>query len=102
VIGAMVVIFIGIMLLLNTMKVLPWEMWDDVRQFWPILVILFGLKMMVGDSHLARVLMGGLTFVVLAFVVLQLMVKYQVDVTKIWVVIKQNLVQLQIDRVRWG
>jgi hypothetical protein len=33
----------GIVLLLNTLGALPWDIWDSVARWWPALVILLGL-----------------------------------------------------------
>jgi hypothetical protein len=34
---------VGIVLLLNTLGVLPWERWSEIGRFWPVLVIAVGL-----------------------------------------------------------
>lgn len=41
--GPIAVVAVGILLLLSTLDVLPWRIWDDLARYWPILVILLGL-----------------------------------------------------------
>ena len=36
----------GVVLLLNTLNVLPWESWSEIGRFWPVLVIAFGLSIL--------------------------------------------------------
>jgi len=44
----MPVVFIaaGVVLLLNTLQVLDWGVWQDIAKLWPIAVILFGLNLL--------------------------------------------------------
>jgi len=42
----LVLIAAGVLLLLNTLGVLPWDAWSEIWRFWPILVILFGLTIL--------------------------------------------------------
>jgi len=36
----------GVVLLLNTLQVLDWGIWQDIAKLWPIAVILFGLNLL--------------------------------------------------------
>ncbi|MER3458484.1 MAG: hypothetical protein C4309_07525, partial [Chloroflexota bacterium] len=49
-IGPILLIAIGIVLLLNTLNVLPWGIWGTLWRFWPILLILIGLEILFGRS----------------------------------------------------
>ena len=42
-----VLIGAGIVLLLNTLGILPWESWSKIGRFWPVLLVLFGLSILV-------------------------------------------------------
>jgi len=42
----LILIAAGVLLLLNTLGVLPWDAWSEIWRFWPILVILFGLAVL--------------------------------------------------------
>ena len=45
--GPLVLIAAGVVLLLNTLGVLPWSIWSQIGRFWPVLVILGGLSILV-------------------------------------------------------
>jgi hypothetical protein len=54
-------IFAGIILFLNTLEILPWEVWNQIVKFWPILIIMTGLRIIIGQNIVSRVLMILLT-----------------------------------------
>jgi len=41
----------GITLLLNSLGFLPWTVWADIIQLWPILIIFFGLQIFFRGSN---------------------------------------------------
>ncbi len=43
----------GIVLLLNTLDVVSWAVWEDIARFWPVLLIAIGV------SGILRGLKGG-------------------------------------------
>jgi hypothetical protein len=43
----------GIVLLLNTLNVVSWAVWEDIARFWPVLLIAIGV------SGILRGLKGG-------------------------------------------
>lgn len=66
--GAIVLIFLGIIFLFNSTGLVPWSMWAWVWGYWPILIILMGLKLLLGESAVFRMLMTVVTILVLAAV----------------------------------
>lgn len=48
-------ILVGIMFLLNTTGVVSWSIWMYVLRFWPILIVLIGVRIILGNSLFARV-----------------------------------------------
>jgi len=36
----------GVVLLLNTLGIVPWRSWSEIGRFWPVLVIVFGLSIL--------------------------------------------------------
>ena len=36
----------GVLLLLNTLGIVPWRSWSEIGRFWPVLVIVFGLSIL--------------------------------------------------------
>lgn len=55
----------GIVLLLNNSGVLPWEIWNVIFRFWPVILILAGI-----DFILYNIILGGLvSFLISVFVI---------------------------------
>jgi len=48
-------IFLGILFLCNTMGIIPWSVWEMLKQFWPVIFILIGLDTIFGRSGIGRV-----------------------------------------------
>jgi predicted ferric reductase len=63
-------IFIGIVLLLNTFNVVSWEVWQSIWQFWPILLILGGIHVVLGNNQVSRVIMTVLSLAIFALLLL--------------------------------
>ncbi len=42
-VGGILLIFIGAVLLLQTLGVLPWSLWFTLWWFWPVILIIAGL-----------------------------------------------------------
>ncbi len=76
-------LFAGVVLLLNSLGVLPWTIWSEMLKFWPILVILLGLKILLGSSVLAHTLINIIYFAVFAYLLLFLLLKFAPDLL-IW------------------
>lgn len=51
---AIFAILLGLVFLLNNFGVLPWEIWQNVWKFWPVLLILFGIEAILGRSSSFR------------------------------------------------
>ncbi len=58
----------GGVLLLNTLVIVPWSFWESVWRFWPILLVLAGLEIILGKSAFSRAVLFVLTLAILAFV----------------------------------
>jgi hypothetical protein len=58
-------LFLGIVLLLQTFNVLPWDLWETLWRFWPALIIMVGLAILFRNfniwliSFLAVIILGG-------------------------------------------
>jgi len=66
-------IFAGIIFLLNTFNVLPWEIWGDIARYWPFLVILAGLQITLGNNFVARIILATVAFFFFAIVLLSIL-----------------------------
>jgi hypothetical protein len=51
------VLSIGGILLANTLGFIPWEFWNHMWQFWPVLLIFLGLHIILGNNILARMIL---------------------------------------------
>ena len=40
-------VFLGIVFLLQTVDVLPWDLWGTLWRFWPVLIIITGLDILL-------------------------------------------------------
>lgn len=75
---ALLLIFAGSILLLNTSGVLPWIVWERIWPLWPVVLILIGLDILL--SRYSNVLRLGLAVVVL--IVLAAAVFYLITTTE--------------------
>jgi hypothetical protein len=72
--AAVLLIGLGLLFLLNNFGVLPWGVWGVLWRFWPLFLVLLGIRLLFGRSRLANTLVTvfGLLIIiaVLVFAVL--------------------------------
>jgi hypothetical protein len=66
-------VFLGGIFLLNTTGVIGWDIWIYLIRFWPVLIVIIGINIILGSSILARILEVSCT---LALLLLSLSVGY--------------------------
>ncbi len=67
VVGPAILITLGIIFLLNSLEIVPWSVWGTLWRFWPIILILFGVQIILGRTGAG----WGISFLVaIAIVVL--------------------------------
>lgn len=71
----LVFIFAGIMLLLNTTQVVPWAVWNYIWPFWPLFLILIGVRIILGKSLQAEIIASIIAFLLLAFVAIYALIQ---------------------------
>ena len=64
----LILIFGGIILLLNTTGVLSWRTWERIWPLWPVVLILLGVEILLGRRSRAWQLIGGLGMLLLLVV----------------------------------
>lgn len=64
--GPLLLIFIGVLFLLNNLGVLPWDIWLQLLRLWPIFLIGAGLDLLLGR----RSILGSLVVAVLVIALL--------------------------------
>ena len=47
-VGSMILITFGVVLLLQTTRVIPWGLWRELWRFWPAIIIVFGVNLLLG------------------------------------------------------
>jgi hypothetical protein len=70
---AYILIFIGLVLLLNNFDLLPWESWQVIWRFWPFILIFIGLQMVFGRSRIGAVISAIISLVLMGLVLLVLL-----------------------------
>ncbi|MBC7261840.1 MAG: hypothetical protein H5T63_07475, partial [Chloroflexi bacterium] len=60
IIGPLLLIAAGVLLLLNQMGKLPWGIWGTIWRFWPVILILIGLEILIGLSRSTVIYIIGL------------------------------------------
>ena len=75
-VGGILLIVVGVVLLLQTLDVLPWGVWWNIWRFWPVLLVMVGVGILLGrrmpllSSAIAALLVvgavGGATWITYA------------------------------------
>lgn len=55
---AFALIAAGVIFLLNNFGILPWGIWTTILRFWPVVLIIFGLEMILENSFLGRLVIA--------------------------------------------
>ena len=65
-IGPAILIFLGGVFLLNNFGILSWDVWQSLWKFWPVILILIGIEILLGKSPSIRtfIILAGLIFLV--------------------------------------
>lgn len=64
VVGALFLIFLGLIFLLNNGGIIPWSVWKSLWEFWPIFLILAGIKSILGRGVISNYIIGLLAIIV--------------------------------------
>lgn len=69
-IWGVILIVVGLVFLLNTLGLVSWQVWDHIWYFWPVLLILWGIKVILGRNVMSRIIVNILTLVILILILL--------------------------------
>lgn len=69
-ISALLLIAVGFMLLLNNLGILPWQIWRSLWRFWPVLLILLGLRKITEGNRVGRILVNILGSATLILIII--------------------------------
>lgn len=67
---ALILIFIGTIVLLNNFNILPWEVWENLWKFWPVILIIWGLQTLTNKSSLITHLLIMMVTTAIVFLLL--------------------------------
>jgi len=62
-VGGVILVFLGVVLLLQNFDVLPWGLWGTLWRFWPVILVIIGINLLV--SHRNPWLAGVLVLAIL-------------------------------------
>ena len=65
---AIFLIFVGAIFLLNTTGVVGWGIWTYLLRFWPVFLILAGIKLVMGKSAIAELILSIVALMLFVFV----------------------------------
>lgn len=66
---AFILIFLGIIFLLRNFGILPIFTWGDIVGFWPVILILLGVKIVFGKSALTNIIILIIGLIILILLV---------------------------------
>ena len=61
----MILVGVGVMLLLANLGILPWQSWGALWRFWPLLLVLLGLDVLIGRRSTAGAIFSTLLILIL-------------------------------------
>jgi hypothetical protein len=64
----LIILFLGILLLLNNLGLVSKSIWLYLLPFWPVILILMGIKIILGGSRIARAVSFIIALIVLSFI----------------------------------
>jgi uncharacterized membrane protein len=67
-VGAIFLIFLGTIFLFNTTGILDWSIWSYILNFWPVFLILGGLRLILGDSLLSNIILSVLAILIFSWI----------------------------------
>lgn len=51
IVGPLILIALGVVFLLNTLEMLPWDVWESLWRLWPLVLVLIGLEILLGRGN---------------------------------------------------
>ncbi len=65
---AIFLIFIGALFLLNTTGVVGWGIWEYILRFWPVFLILGGIRLILGYSVITEIIISVIALILFALI----------------------------------
>jgi len=71
----MAVLISGTVLLLNTLGMVPWDFWNAIVSFWPVLLVLMGTSILLGRNWFSRMITFIMAFAAFVFILIYGLIK---------------------------
>jgi hypothetical protein len=65
--GAIILIILGAIFLLNNFGILPWSIWRDLWRIWPLFLIFWGFQLIFSNSKTARVILWTIIILICSY-----------------------------------
>jgi hypothetical protein len=78
ILGGLFLVFLGIVFLLTNLGLVPSSIWNELWKFWPVLVILLGLRLLAGRNTISRIIIALVTLFAFAGVFAYILYYYGV------------------------
>lgn len=65
---AVLLVLAGIILLLNNFNLIPWNVWNTLWKFWPVVLIIWGLEAISGKKVWGRIIVIFIALIILSFI----------------------------------
>lgn len=75
--GAIFLIFLGTIFLLNTTGVVDWGIWLYLLRFWPIFIILGGIKIILGKNFIAEIIVSIISLLLFTIIGITSFIAYK-------------------------
>ena len=70
ILGALILIILGVILFLNNFGIVSWNIWYFVFQFWPAIFIFIGLDMISSGSYLLKAITSIIGIIIFSFILI--------------------------------
>jgi hypothetical protein len=77
-------VFSGLVFLFTNMGLIDPDIWGTILRFWPVLLILGGIQMMLGNSALSDLIMLGLSILTFGGILLKALVDIRSPLIEMW------------------
>jgi len=78
ILGGLFLVFLGSIFLLTNLGLIPSSVWNELWKFWPVLVILLGLRLLTGRNIVSRIIITLVTLFAFAGVMAYILYYYGV------------------------
>ena len=75
-------LFAGLILVLNNFGIIAWTFWYAIAPLWPLLLVLFGLRIIFGRSTVARIIVLLLTCIFIMMTIIYGLLRINAPLSK--------------------